>query len=122
MDFVQRERDAEVRRLVLFRDRRGGRVEIGAEAAEIRDDVLRGERLETRDRLGRVGLVVEQDELERHLLAADRDTAGRIDLFNTYLVPGADLRAARAVAAGERNDGADLDRLREGRRRRETEH
>ena len=121
VNLVQRERDAEIRRLVLLGDRRGGRVEIGAKAAQVRDHALRSERLQPRDRLGRVGLVVEEHELERLLLAAAGDAAGRIDVFDRDFVAGADLRAARAVAAGEGDDGADLHGLGERRYRSEAE-
>ena len=87
-------------------------MEVRAEAAEVGDHALGGQRLEPAHRLGGVGLVVEQDQLERHLLAAHGDAAGGVDLLDGDLVAGAHLGAARAVAAGERDDGADLDGLR----------
>ena len=117
VDLVEREGDAEVRRLVLLGDRRGGRVQVGAEPAEIGDDALCGQRLEAAHGLGGVRLVVQQRELEGHLLAAHGDAAGGVQVLDGDLVAGPDLRAAAAVASGERHNGADLDSL-GGRERR----
>ena len=86
-------------------------MQVGAEAAQVGDDALRGQRLQPGDGLGGVRLVVEQHELERHLLAAHRHAAGRVDLLDRDLVAGAHLGAAGAVAAGQRHHRADLDRL-----------
>src|SRR5262249_7149982 len=49
--------------------------------------------------------------LERHLLCAHRDAARRVDLLHGDLVSRAHLGAARAVAAGDRDDGPDLHRI-----------
>ncbi len=111
VDLLQRERHAEVRDVVLLGHRSGGRVQIGAEAAEIADHALGGQRLHAGHRLGRVGLVVQQDQLDRHLHAAHRDAAARVEALDRELVARADLGATRAVAAGERDHRAHLDRL-----------
>ena len=112
MDLVEREGDAQVRCSVLLGDRRGRRMQVGAEPAEVGDDALRGQRLEAAHRLGRVRLVVEQHELEGQLLPAHVDAAGGVHVLDADLVAGPDLGAAAAVAPGERDDGADLDGLR----------
>ena len=117
MDLVERERDPEVRDLVLLGHRRGGGVQVGAEAAEIGDHALGGQRLEPGDGLGRVGLVVEHHQLQRHLLAAHGDAAGGVDLLHRDLVAGTHLGAAGAVAAGQRHHRAELDGLRRRRQR-----
>jgi hypothetical protein len=115
VDLVQRECDAEVRDPVLLRDGGRGGVQVGAEAAEVADDALGRQRLQPAHRLGGVGLVVEQRQLERHLLAAHRHAAGGVDLLHGDLVASAHLGAAGLVAPGERHHRADLHGLRPGR-------
>ena len=117
MDLVEREGNAEVRDLVLLSDGGGRGVQIGAGAAQIGHHALRGQRLHPTHRLGRVGLVVEQDQLERHLLAGDHDAAGGVDLLDGDFVARPYLRAEAAVTACERNDRSHLHGLRDRRRR-----
>ena len=114
---VERERHAEVRGLVLLGHRGGRRVQVGAEAAEVRDDALGGQRLQARHGLRRVGLVVQQHELERHFLAGQGDAAGGVDVLDRDLVAGAHLRAAGSVASGHRHHGTDSHGLCPGRQR-----
>ena len=102
--------------LVLLGHRGGGRVQVGAEAAQVGHDALGGERLQparrswwrrTRRRAARARCGI--------FLPADAHVALRVDLLDGDLVTGSDLGAAGAVAAGERHHRADLDRLGPGR-------
>ena len=94
-------------------------MQIGAEATEVGHDALHSERLQPCDRLRRVRLVIQQQQLERHLLASHADAAGRVDVLHGNLVARAHLSTASAVAPGHRDDSPDLDGL--GRRERRPE-
>src|SRR5262245_41848248 len=112
MDLVEGERHAAVRDLVFLRYGGRGGVQVRAESAEKSDDDLRSKRLQPGDGLGRVGFIVEKAQLERQLLAGDAHASGRVDGLDGQLVACANLGSASSVASGQRDDGADLDRLR----------
>jgi hypothetical protein len=92
----------------------GGRrgMEIRSEPAEVGHHALGGQRLEAAHGLGGIGFVVQEDELDRHFLSRDSDATRRVQVLDGDLVARPDLRAPGSVAARERDDGADLDRLR----------
>ena len=108
---VEGEGHAEVGDAILLGHGGGGGVEVRAEPAEVRDHALGGQGLEAAHRLGGVGLVVQEGELDRHLLPGDHDAARRVQVLDGDLVARPHLRPARAIAARERNDGAHLDGL-----------
>src|SRR5256885_16306482 len=89
-------------------------VQVGAKAAEVGDHALRGQRLHPAHGLRGVRLVVEDRDLDRHLLAAHGHATGGVDVLDGDLVAGANLRTARAVTPSEWHDGSDLDRLSRG--------
>ena len=111
MDAIEGEGHTQVWNLVLIGDRRRGAVEIGARSAQISDNALGRESLESSHGLGRVRLVVEHRQFDLHFFAADRDTTGRIDMLHGNLVAGFNLAAERRVASGERDHRADFDCL-----------
>ena len=86
-------------------------MEIGARSAQVGNHALGGECFQARDGFGRVGLVVEHRQLDLHFFAADRHTAGRVDVLDGKLITGFDLAAERRVTAGEWHDRTDFDRL-----------
>src|SRR6266508_5005668 len=112
VDLLQREGDADVGNLILLRDRRCRRMEIAAKTAEICDDVIAGEQgLEALHGLGRIGLVVESDQLQGHLRSTHRDTTGLVDRLDRQFIAIFNLLATRGIPTGQRDHRADLDGL-----------
>ena len=112
----------EVRDAIAIRNHRLRLDQVRAVAAEDGVDLVLGDELLHQLRaLRRVGGVVEQRQVDLHLLAADLDAARVVGLLDRelggLLVGAADLR----LLAGDREHGADLDLLC-ARRQSEEDH
>ena len=101
-------------RVVVFRiDRSSRKVETGAIGRDDEIDLVNfGKALSCLDMLARVGLVIIFDDLDHHLLAADIQPTGRVDLFRPKfdIRPLGDSRAA-GKRTGLRRDLTDLNHI-----------